>query len=356
MGFKAVRVGLALLITNKRQGCTMVTELDSMLAEAEPIIKYLALRAGRFHSLEYDDICQELRVAAVNLAERFDPSRGVPFKAYITNSLKFRLTDIRRRYGDTRRNGSRSRVHAFSLEQLREDTQDEYSIDPVDNGDTADSLIDWTDLVERCSSEHYLVQAIVMHAEGVTMASIGKRLGFSESRVSQMLSPAYTGYTRSLCRIRSLIEGNNHVERPIEMHHQAPVMNSRSTNVAMSTNDDSPIDQMLTVFENASDSTVRAIDQRIAELQSKLDRLSRMKRAIVEILGGAEPRRIATSMATKKPGGLAARIIEALPSGESVSVDSLASKLGVKPFGIRVSVAKTPQLTIVNDIVSNTSA
>lgn len=71
--------------------------IDDMLAEAEPFIRRSAARIGDLPGMGFDDVCQELRIQVLQLATSFDPSRRVPWTAYLLKHLRHRGVDGRRR-------------------------------------------------------------------------------------------------------------------------------------------------------------------------------------------------------------------------------------------------------------------
>lgn len=175
---------------------------DDMLAKAEPLIRRSAARMGELPGMGYEDLCQELRICVVKLADGFDPTRQVPWMAYLSQQLPLRCVDIARACGTWTRSGKhrRSQRH-YSLDFNSEECQ---PLDPPCPGEELPEL-EWGDLIERAESEPQQVRALIWWASGLTMREIGLRLGLSESRVSRIISPQHPTFENMRARICVLL-------------------------------------------------------------------------------------------------------------------------------------------------------
>ncbi len=162
--------------------------IDDMLAEAEPHIRKAGERIGELPGMGVDDICQELRIQALQLATSFDPARRVPWVAYLLKHLRHRGIDVKRANGEwTRKSKAKRDQRHYSLDFNSDESK---SLDPPCIGEELPEL-EWRDVLDRAEQEWPQVRAMLWWASGLTMREIGLRLGVSESYVSQMLSPKH---------------------------------------------------------------------------------------------------------------------------------------------------------------------
>lgn len=176
--------------------------IDDMLAEAEPFIRRSAARIGDLPGMGFDDVCQELRILAMQMAANFDPARRVPWRAYLLSQLGRRAIDVRRANSEWTRSRKSKR------------TQWHYGLDfacdkstPLDPPCPVEYLpdVDWSDVLDRAEHECPQVRAMILWAMGLTMRQVGERLGVSESRVSQMLSPRHPTHDQMRTRVCVLL-------------------------------------------------------------------------------------------------------------------------------------------------------
>jgi RNA polymerase sigma factor for flagellar operon FliA len=144
-------------------------------------------------------------VGLIQAVDRFDPSRGIPFEGYAALRVRGAVLDEVRRLDDLSR-GARLRAReddhrgAVSLEFLQErgEMGDPAEIAEVDARAAHDGL---RDDVERALAAIPARERSILasyYSDGLTLATIGRRLGISEARVSQL-------HTRAIAQLRSVL-------------------------------------------------------------------------------------------------------------------------------------------------------
>lgn len=167
---------------------TNVPDFDDMLKVAEPIINYMALRYSS-RACPLEDMKQELRLALFLEHGKFDPQKS-KLTTFVSNLLNHRSIDVCRRVGHLSRSGNQNRMHwAASTDAPVVNGQEFDRPEPQDQGDDI-AEIDFADLCEYVDKRSccQTAKARMLRVQGLSMKEVGKRLGISESRVSQMLS------------------------------------------------------------------------------------------------------------------------------------------------------------------------
>lgn len=144
-------------------------------------------------------------VGLIQAVDRFDPSRGIPFEGYAALRVRGAILDEVRRLDDLTRDARRlaredEQGGAVSLECLQErgELGDPTEIAEVDARAARDGL---RDDVERALAAIPARERAILasyYGEGLTLATIGRRLGVSEARVSQL-------HTRAIAQLRSIL-------------------------------------------------------------------------------------------------------------------------------------------------------
>jgi len=179
--------------------------LDAMMSDAEPVIRRYAARVGQLPSLDFDDICQELRILALDAARRFDPGCEVPWTGFLASLLGRRIIDVRRANGVQTRDGGRRAQWHCGFDAIDEfGTPSDNMLIPEDPADEV-SDVEWRDLMSASERETPHLQVMLMRFGGMTLADIGQRLGRTEGRVCQLLSDRHPLREQSLRRLGSML-------------------------------------------------------------------------------------------------------------------------------------------------------
>jgi RNA polymerase sigma factor (sigma-70 family) len=164
--------------------------IEEMLAVAEPSVKHYARKLNRVDAMDYDDVCQELRIAVLGMIDRYDATKGASWKTFVNSQLHFRSVDLMREHGGYTRSGNRRAIETVSTQQATYDEslsmEGVYSIKPG-------AEFEWQEFKSTTAKESKSVQCLVLYAQGLLMHEIGEALGITESRVSQLMS-AKAGY------------------------------------------------------------------------------------------------------------------------------------------------------------------
>lgn len=165
-----------------------IETLGEMVDEVEPIVRYWAGQTT-VDSLDREDVEQELRIAVIQMAGKFDARREVPWPAYVHSVMRRRAIDLCRKHGVFNGTGRQSRFRHFTNAESRDEYGEELTFDcecPL--SDEARQQTELADLWEVVSREHIYVQAYVLRFFGLRMKDVGDRIGVTEGRVSQILS------------------------------------------------------------------------------------------------------------------------------------------------------------------------
>lgn len=142
----------------------------------------------RYALRDPEDFAQEMWIAAIELDRQWNPSRGVPWPAFMAKFLWPRAVDTIRRISDftvaSRRRRRVAEIFFSTIEAFGSygnlDLLDRFSTDAID-------AIDWADLGQRVAIESREVQMLYLYMSGLLMREIGERFGVSETRVVQIL-------------------------------------------------------------------------------------------------------------------------------------------------------------------------
>lgn len=180
--------------------------IDQLLAEAEPVIKFLSFNV-RFpsQSVDRDDIAQYLRVEAWKLAKSYDQDRK-QWKYHIRRTLKFRLIDAIRTYGCLGRDGElkRRQIQVVPFTEMSHEQDDGLAFDPVDHVSSSETETEFLEMESTVSNETTAARALFLRFRGFTMLEIAQQFDVSESRISQMLNESSTSYAIAIGRVRCL--------------------------------------------------------------------------------------------------------------------------------------------------------
>ena len=144
-------------------------------------------------------------VGLIQAVDRFDPARGIPFEGYAALRVRGAILDEVRRLDELTRDARRlaredEQRAAVSLEFLQErgELGDPTEIAEVDARAAHDGLRD--DVEGALAAIPVRERAVLAsyYGDGLTLAAIGRRLGVSEARVSQL-------HARAIAQLRSVL-------------------------------------------------------------------------------------------------------------------------------------------------------
>lgn len=137
-----------------------------------------------------DDVLASAYLGLVDAASRWDELRGVKFETFATRRILGQIAEDHRRFNQKRKAG-RADVRIDSLNELNAALDGEHELgEAVGKPDAAFAEIDHADesaWLMRDLSEYEKRMYRQYHRDGLTMKAIGKREGYCESRISQML-------------------------------------------------------------------------------------------------------------------------------------------------------------------------
>lgn len=144
-------------------------------------------------------------VGLIQAVDRFDPARGIPFEGYATLRVRGAVLDEVRRLDDLSRT-ARLRARddgqrgAVSLEFLQESGElgDPTELAEVDVRAESDGLRDDVERALAAIPDRERSILASYYSDGLTLAAIGRRLGVSEARVSQL-------HTRAIAQLRLVL-------------------------------------------------------------------------------------------------------------------------------------------------------
>lgn len=144
-------------------------------------------------------------VGLIQAVDRFDPARGIPFEGYATLRVRGAVLDEVRRLDDLSRT-ARLRARddgqrgAVSLEFLQErgELGDPTELAEVDVRAESDGLRDDVERALAAIPDRERSILASYYSDGLTLAAIGRRLGVSEARVSQL-------HTRAIAQLRLVL-------------------------------------------------------------------------------------------------------------------------------------------------------
>lgn len=172
-----------------------------------PIIeKYAAARQMTLPpgaGIDVDDLTAAAVLAMPNVLEQFDPARRVKLTTYMSQRIKGAMSDwlreidwVPRKVRAQQKDGTAPVVKMGSIEQV---IQEGECRNQTIGDDLADDHDQFRDVDDRENFKCMLTGLLpatrliltLYHVKEMTMKQIGKVVGLSESRVSQMVSQAY---------------------------------------------------------------------------------------------------------------------------------------------------------------------
>lgn len=204
---------------------------NRLVIQYAPLVKYVAgrMRTRMPHSVEQDDLVSDGVLGLMDAIERFDPERGLAFQTFavprirgaiidgmrsmdfVPRSVRDKLrtiyqaqTSLETRLGRIATDHEVAKEVGFGVQQVRDLTkQSSGSHSTLDDFDLADELSTSTEAAVEQGAEGASLMRVVgelterdrvvvalYYYEGLTLAEIGRVLGVTESRVSQLHSRA----------------------------------------------------------------------------------------------------------------------------------------------------------------------
>ena len=172
-----------------------------------PLCRRIAFATGVLPTaaLGSEDLEAAGAIGLIQAVDRFDPERGIPFEGYAALRVRGAVLDEVRRLDELSRSArlrasDDDRGVATSLEFLQErgELGDPAQAAEVDERAAHDGL---RDDVERALAAIPVRERSILasyYTDGLTLAAIGRHLGVSEARVSQL-------HTRAIAQLRSLL-------------------------------------------------------------------------------------------------------------------------------------------------------
>lgn len=205
---------------------------NRLVVQYSPLVKYVAgrMRSRLPHTVDQDDLVSDGVIGLMDAIERFDPGRGLSFQTFAVPRIRGAIIDglramdfvprsvrdkvrivqqaqhaLEERLGRLPDDEEVARELGVGVQQVRELTRQTSSahanLDDFDLADELDSAAAETAVekgdanaslmrvIEELSERDQVVIALY-YFEGLTLAEIGRVLGVSESRVSQVHSRA----------------------------------------------------------------------------------------------------------------------------------------------------------------------
>jgi RNA polymerase sigma factor for flagellar operon FliA len=204
---------------------------NRLVIQYSPLVKYVAgrMRTRLPESVDQDDLVSDGVLGLMDAIERFDPGRGLTFQTFAVPRIRGAIIDgmramdfvprsvrdklraihqaqvaLETRLGRLPEDAEVARETGIPVQQVRDLTkQSSSSHANLDDFDLADELATSTDstveagddsrslmrVVDELSERDQVVIALYYY-EGLTLAEIGRVLGVTESRVSQVHSRA----------------------------------------------------------------------------------------------------------------------------------------------------------------------
>lgn len=217
---------------------------NRLVVQYSPLVKYVAgrMRSRLPHSVDQDDLVSDGVLGLMDAIERFDPSRGLSFQTFAVPRIRGAIIDglramdfvprsvrdkvrivqqatlaLEERLGRLPDDEEVAREVGVPVPQVRDLTKqassnhanlddfelaDELSLAAdfsVEQGDTKDSL---RRVIGELGERDQVVIALY-YFEGLTLAEIGRVLGVTESRISQVHSRATASLRAKLLALES---------------------------------------------------------------------------------------------------------------------------------------------------------
>jgi RNA polymerase sigma factor (sigma-70 family) len=151
--------------------------------------------------LEFDDLHNAALLAAWKTALTFDPSVGVPFWAHARHRIVGAMVDQIREYSPFSRTAVTAGIHERQFDVYPDPRGEANEVDRVE-ARPGPLLLDLKDHVRRLlrHAQDRLAECLrLYYLDGLLMAEVGRRVGLSESRVSQSISQGLE-QIREACR------------------------------------------------------------------------------------------------------------------------------------------------------------
>lgn len=153
--------------------------------------------ARRFSSASWEDILQEFALTFANYVRRFDSTKPMSWKGYITIRMKWFCMDFMRMQANlptcqyTNRTGRRQlkaqSIHQPQVINGHVQEQDCSALLESHYRNHHEELQSFNDLVQPLSRRDRQI-FVLYYVHGLTMSEIGSQLGLCESRISQIHS------------------------------------------------------------------------------------------------------------------------------------------------------------------------
>ena len=204
---------------------------NRLVVQYSPLVKYVAgrMRSRLPHTVEQDDLVSDGVLGLMDAIERFDPSRGLTFQTFAVPRIRGAIIDglramdfvprsvrdkvravqqatlaLEERLGRLPGDEEVARELGIPVQQVRDlNRQTSSSHANLDDFDLADELSSAADAtVEEGDANASLMRVVgelserdqvviaLYYFEGLTLAEIGRVLGVTESRISQVHSRA----------------------------------------------------------------------------------------------------------------------------------------------------------------------
>ena len=217
---------------------------NRLVVQYSPLVKYVAgrMRSRLPHSVDQDDLVSDGVLGLMDAIERFDPSRGLSFQTFAVPRIRGAIIDglrsmdfvprsvrdkvrivqqaslrLEERLGRLPDDEEIAREVGVPVQQVRDLTKqassnhanlDDFELadelasaadDSVEQGDVSASL---RRVIAELNERDQVVIALY-YFEGLTLADIGKVLGVTESRISQVHSRATSTLRAKLVALES---------------------------------------------------------------------------------------------------------------------------------------------------------
>ena len=217
---------------------------NRLVLQYSPLVKYVAgrMRSRLPHSVDQDDLVSDGVLGLMDAIERFDPSRGLSFQTFAVPRIRGAIIDglrsmdfvprsvrdkvrivqqaslkLEERLGRLPDDEEVAREVGVPVQQVRDLTKqassnhanlDDFELadelasaadDSVEQGDVSASL---RRVIAELNERDQVVIALY-YFEGLTLADIGKVLGVTESRISQVHSRATSTLRAKLVALES---------------------------------------------------------------------------------------------------------------------------------------------------------
>jgi RNA polymerase sigma factor (sigma-70 family) len=183
---------------------------------------------------EPEDVAQELRMVAMRLSAGYDSSKCDSFVRYFMSLIRRRYVDIVRKHGVYSRHGRIRWITPILFEDFKRSFNfananagcDDFFEPECRDSDFSFRATDWAQLKKATENDSLVVKAFLLRCEGYSLREIGKQLGVSESRISQLLYDEME-WTRAVLRIRSLV--GVHDELPVVAYDETLLKRMRNS-------------------------------------------------------------------------------------------------------------------------------